>query len=138
MNMGKYSTKGKVQPCVSYCFKCKQQNLLIGNQQVTLLPDSYTVIVDEKKIKLSHRAFRVLCALLRHKGESVSFCYLFRYAWPDSIVVKNNLMVVISELRTSFRHTEVKIENVRGFGYHLCVPKNQLETSKLRSLECKI
>lgn len=116
--------------CTSFCIMCKNKDNLIINKRISLLPEMQSVNIDGKRVKFSNRAFRVLCALLRYNGTTVSFCYLSAYAWPDSIVVKNNLMVAISEIRTNLRHTDIRIKNVRGLGYELIFPTSEIENTK--------
>jgi DNA-binding winged helix-turn-helix (wHTH) protein len=112
-------TSQTIKPCVDYCTKCVKPNALTFNNSISLSNETQSINIDGKRIKLSNRAFRVLCALLQFNGIPVSFCFLHEYAWPDSLVVRNNLMVAISEIRINLRHTGIKIQNVRGVGYIL-------------------
>lgn len=111
-----------IQPCIDYCSKCPYSKKLTINKNISLSSEMKTLDIDDKKIKLSNRAFRVLCALLNHNTNVVSFSFLHEYAWPDSLVVRNNLMVTISEIRTILRNTSITIENIRGVGYLLTCP----------------
>jgi len=105
--------------CTDYCSKCKKQNSLRFHNDISLSNINQSVNIKDKKIKLTSRAFRVLCALLKYKNHPISFSFLQDYGWPDNSVVRNNLTVTISEIRTNLRATEIKIQNVRGFGYVL-------------------
>ena len=108
-----------IEPCQDYCSKCSKSNSLRFHENLSLSYNEQSVHINEKKIKLTNRAFRVLCALLKYKNNPVSFSFLQDYGWPDSSVVRNNLTVIISEIRTYIRATEIKIANVRGYGYVL-------------------
>ena len=108
-----------IEPCQDYCSRCSRSNSLRFHKNLSLSYNEQSVHINEKKIKLTNRAFRVLCALLKYKNNPVSFSFLQDYGWPDNSVVRNNLTVIISEIRTYIRATEIKIANVRGFGYVL-------------------
>ncbi|WP_442871918.1 winged helix-turn-helix domain-containing protein [Colwellia sp. 12G3] len=102
-----------------YCSKCPLNFIHNFKDDLSISSHDQTISFNNNKIKFSSRAFRVLCALLREKDKPISFSYLQTYGWPDSLVVKNNLTVVISEIRTNLRHTQLQIENIRGYGYML-------------------
>ncbi len=130
--------------CTTYCSKCKERGITDPLDKVTLCGETLTVLIDNKKIKLTNRGFRVFCALYRCKVTPVDFDYLQEWGWPDNLVVRNNLTVTISEVRKSLRHTNLKIHNVRGFGYALTTSKDhEKQTSKgnviqLQELECLV
>ncbi|MFT5298956.1 MAG: DNA-binding winged helix-turn-helix (wHTH) protein [Colwellia sp.] len=113
-------------PCDMYCSKCPLSFIYNFKDEFTISTIDQTVSINKQTIKFSSRSFRVLCALLRGKEKPLSFNYLQTYGWPDSNVVKNNLTVVISEIRTHLRHTTIRIENVRGYGYILTTTQTQL------------
>ncbi len=110
--------------CVSYCASCKNTTSYSSSYsylgaEYYMCPETQLFCVNDNRIKLSNRAFRVLCALFKSAGEPVQFNYLHKYGWPDGLFVRNNLTVTISEIRTALRHTGIKIDNVRGVGYVL-------------------
>jgi DNA-binding winged helix-turn-helix (wHTH) protein len=117
--MGPQRNNQAIEPCQDYCSKCSTSNSLRFHENLSLSYNEQSVHNNEKKIKLTNRAFRVLCALLKYKNHPVSFSFLQDYGWPDNSVVRNNLTVIISEIRIYIRATEIKIANVRGFGYIL-------------------
>ena len=120
----------KTKKCKTYCSQCEVKGSLVFSGNISLCSITQSIIFDDKRIKLSNRALRVLCALLQCKGSSVSFNYLHEYGWPDSLVVRNNLTVTISEIRTTLRHTNIKIQNIRGFGYALTSSNDEIELIK--------
>lgn len=128
----------EAKSCASFCKKCPFKSSLIFNEQLQLLPDTQSVRISGEAIKLSIRGFRVLCALLRCVGRPVSSLYLSEYAWPDGLVVKNNLPVTISELRTSLRYVDIDIINVRGFGYQLELLRKKSNMSYLKEEKCSL
>jgi len=91
--------------------------------------------MNDLTIKLTNRAFRVLCALLQHQNNPVSFAFLQSYGWPDNKVVRNNLTVIISEIKTTLRSTNIDIKNIRGFGYILNIPRNEPLLYKNKAVE---
>lgn len=95
-----------------------------------------SINIEGKKIKLSNRAFRVLCALLEFIDTPLSFAFLHEYGWPDTLVVRNNLMVIVSEIRTSLRQTDINIQNVRGIGYRLTILK--AEDNRIKDTLCLV
>lgn len=128
----------EAKPCASFCKKCPFKSSLIFNDQLQLLPDTQSVSINGETIKLSIRGFRVLCALLRCTGRPVSSLYLSEYAWPDGLVVNNNLPVTISELRTSLRYVEIDIINIRGFGYQLELLRKKSNMAHLKEEKCSL
>lgn len=124
----------KTKTCKTYCSQCEVKESLIFSSNISLCSITQSVIFDDKRIKLSNRALRVLCALLQCKSSPVSFNYLHEYGWPDSLVVRNNLTVTISEIRTTLRHTNIKIESIRGFGYALTSSNDEIE--RIMDAEC--
>ena len=114
-----------INPCQDYCVKCVKPHFEALNSSVSLSNETQSINIEGKKIKLSNRAFRVLCALLKFIDTPLSFDFLHGYGWPDTLVVRNNLMVIISEIRTSLRQTDINIQNVRGIGYKLTILTNK-------------
>ncbi|MFT6835442.1 MAG: DNA-binding winged helix-turn-helix (wHTH) protein [Francisellaceae bacterium] len=107
------------EPCEMYCSKCPLSFIRNVKYDVSISTTDQSINIEKQNIKFSSRSFRVLCALLRQKEKTLSFHFLQQYGWPDSNVVRNNLTVAISEIRTHLRHTNLRIENVRGHGYLL-------------------
>lgn len=108
-----------IPSCEQHCSRCPLNLAYKFGDDLSFSHIDQMINIDNKRIKFSNRAFRVLCALLRENNTPVSFNHLQNYGWPDSSVVKNNLTVVISEIRTNLRHSAVDIENIRGYGYML-------------------
>jgi DNA-binding winged helix-turn-helix (wHTH) protein len=113
------TTSMPMQHCNSYCLNCSISDELKFGNILSLSPIKHVVNINGNEIKFPNRSFRVLCALLRSVNTPVSFDFLNQYGWPDKSVVRNNLAVTISEIRTLLRQTDMKIVNVRGFGYLL-------------------
>ena len=109
----------KDKVCSDYCSKCKCPNLSNFSPEFSFDYINQVVRFESEKTRLSKRAFRLLCAFTRFKDIPLSVEFLYDYGWPDQLVVKNNLAVTISEMRINLRHTNLSIENIRGFGYLL-------------------
>ncbi len=124
------------QACIDYCSKCKSPNFSNLPNNLSIYYNDQTFSFNNQKNKLSNRAFRLLCALLKFKNTPLSFSFLHEYGWPDQLVVRNNLAVTISEIRTNIRHTDLKIENIRGFGYVLITSINEVEYNE--EFQCMI
>lgn len=128
-------TSESIQVCVSYCGNCNVPPIFLC-KKISMCTKTQTVIVNNDTIKLSNRAFRVLCALLKSQGDPVNFNYLHKYGWPDGLFVRNNLTVTISEIRTALRHTGIQIDNVRGVGYVLTSLISEKE--QVGALQCSL
>ena len=111
-------TSESIEACESYCASCKAMPRFLS-AEFYMCSNTQAIAIKGNRIKLSNRAFRVLCALLKSQGDPVNFNYLHKYGWPDGLFVRNNLAVTISEIRTALRHTGIQIDNVRGVGYVL-------------------
>jgi len=107
--------------CSGYCNQCKEENRLNLENKISVYNREQLVVIEGREIRLSNRAFRVLCGLLKYHNTPVSFEFLHDYGWPDNIVVRNNLVVTIAEIRTNLKGTDITIHNVRGYGYILAI-----------------
>ena len=128
-------TNQAVRPCNDYCSRCTKRKSLYFHKNLSLSYSDQTIDINKQTIKLTNRAFRVLCALLQHQNTPVSFKFLQDHGWPDNTVVRNNLTVIISEIRTTLRMTDIDIKNVRGFGYILNMPIDEATVYKNENVE---
>ena len=74
-------------------------------------------------IRLSPKAFDLLCALLARRPDVLSKNDLLSAIWPDTFVVEANLNVVIGEIRRALgddRQAPRFIRTVHGVGYAFC------------------
>src|SRR5262245_24167904 len=78
---------------------------------------------NEERVVLGSRAFDVLLALLRRRGQLASKEELLAEVWPDTVVEENNLKVQISSLRRVLGRDSVLTDP--GRGYRLVVPVEQ-------------
>jgi len=128
-------TNQVVEPCNDYCSRCTKRESLDFNENLSLSYSDQTIHINDLTIKLTNRAFRVLCALLQHQNNPVSFTFLQSYGWPDNKVVRNNLTVIISEIKITLRSTNIDIKNIRGFGYILNMPIDEATVYKNENVE---
>ena len=84
-----------------------------------LIPDSRTLLLGGKEIKVGGRAFDVLVALVNN-DRVLTKRELMAAAWPRVIVEENNLQVQIVALRKILGHPS--IATVPGRGYRLTLP----------------
>lgn len=76
-----------------------------------------------RDIRLSPKAFDLLCALLVRRPDVWSKNDLLAAIWPDTFVVEANLNVVIGEIRRALgddRQAPRFIRTVHGVGYAFC------------------
>ena len=76
-----------------------------------------------RDIRLSPKAFDLLCALLARRPDVLSKNDLLAAIWPDTFVVEANLNVVIGEIRKALgddRQAPRFIRTVHGVGYAFC------------------
>jgi DNA-binding winged helix-turn-helix (wHTH) protein len=76
-----------------------------------------------RDVKLSPKAFELLCALLAQRPDVLSKNDLLAAIWPDTFVVEANLNVVVGEIRKALgddRQAPRFIRTVHGVGYAFC------------------
>jgi DNA-binding winged helix-turn-helix (wHTH) protein len=76
-----------------------------------------------RDIRLSPKAFDLLCALLARRPDVLAKNDLLAAIWPDTFVVEANLNVVIGEIRKALgddRQAPRFIRTVHGVGYAFC------------------
>jgi DNA-binding winged helix-turn-helix (wHTH) protein len=74
-------------------------------------------------IRLSPKAFDLLCALLSRRPDVIPKADLLAAIWPDAYVIEANLNVVIAEIRKALgddRHAPRFIRTVHAVGYAFC------------------
>ena len=76
-----------------------------------------------RDIRLSPKAFDLLCALLARRPDVLAKNDLLAAIWPDTFVVEANLNVVVGEIRKALgddRQAPRFIRTVHGVGYAFC------------------
>ena len=90
-------------------------------------------------VRLSPKAFDLLCALLARRPDVLSKNDLLATIWPDTFVVEANLNVVVGEIRKALgddRQAPRFIRTVHGVGYAFCgqvIDSANIETAAGRS-----
>src|SRR5262245_4947226 len=80
----------------------------------------HLLLRDGQAVNLSPRAFKMLLALIRRRGEVLAKDELMRKLWPDTIVEENNLTVTMSSLRKALGESPQQhryIVTIPGRGY---------------------
>jgi DNA-binding winged helix-turn-helix (wHTH) protein/TolB-like protein len=80
----------------------------------------HLLLRDGQSVNLAPRAFNMLLALIRRRGEVLAKDELMRELWPDSVVEENNLTVIISALRKALGENPQQhryIVTIPGRGY---------------------
>jgi DNA-binding winged helix-turn-helix (wHTH) protein len=76
-----------------------------------------------KDVRLSPKAFDLLCALLARRPDVIAKSDLMEAIWPDTNVIEANLNVVIAEIRKALgddRQAPRFIRTVHAVGYAFC------------------
>ena len=95
-----------------------------------LLAARRELLAHDVPVALGQRAFDVLLALVRRRGELVTKDELMTEAWPGVIVEENNLQVQVSTLRKIFKTAEdgeSYLVTVAGRGYRFVAPMQALD-----------
>jgi DNA-binding winged helix-turn-helix (wHTH) protein len=74
-------------------------------------------------VRLSPKAFDLLCALAARRPDVLSKADLLATIWPDAYVIEANLNVVVAEIRKALgddRHAPRFIRTVHAVGYAFC------------------
>jgi adenylate cyclase len=90
-------------------------------------PQNACVWRGEEMIKLTPKAFAVLCSLIEHAGRLVTKEELFTAVWPETVVSDVALSVCVRELRKSLADdakTPQYIETVHRRGFRFIAPLN--------------
>jgi len=91
-------------------------------------PYQRLLLEGETPVRLGSRAFDILVALLRKRGELVSKDELIAEVWPDTFVEEGNLRVHMTALRRALREqdgTSRFICTVPGRGYRFIAPVSE-------------
>lgn len=94
--------------------------LCYGNTALDL--STGMLVCGANSVRLSSREFDVMRLLLQHKGNNLSKEVILAHVWGyDSNAVENHVEVYVGFLRKKLLSigSDVKIESVRRFGYHL-------------------
>jgi DNA-binding winged helix-turn-helix (wHTH) protein len=101
-------------------------------QQFTVDSDTRQLLCDGTEIRLSTKAFDLLCVLLARRPNVVGKEELLQKIWPDSYVVEANLNVVVGEVRRAIAdnaQTPRFIRTVHGVGYAFCGDVTDIESA---------
>src|SRR5262245_17318541 len=99
-----------------------------------LLPGRRELLLRGAPVQLGARAFDLLLALLRRKGELATKDELMAEVWPNTIVEENNLQVQISALRKVLggdADSSRFLQNIPGRGYRFAAPLEYERTASL-------
>lgn len=96
----------------------------MGDGELRVLPHTRAILEknNESATRISTGAVRTLCLFQRNNDKPVRKEKILDYGWGRGMDI-NNVTVTISELRRSISSPNIKIENVRGFGYQLNTKK---------------
>jgi len=87
----------------------------IDNLKIHL--DSGVILKNGQEIKISPKAWELLCFLIKHRGQVVSKERILNYVWADNPVGDEIIRTYIKELRKIL--PENTIETYKGRGYRL-------------------
>jgi DNA-binding winged helix-turn-helix (wHTH) protein len=96
----------------------------------TLDSEARQLVGDEGNIRLSPKAFDVLCALVERRPNVVTKAELHARIWPGTFVVDTNLNILIGEIRRALADTPRQsrfIRTVHKVGYAFCAAATEFE-----------
>ena len=98
-----------------------QEKELISVRDLTLDPESFTLMKNGEVIELTGVEYKIMELLMMHPGKVYTKQQIYEYAWGDEFfVADNNIMVCISKLRAKLSDdTSEYIKTLRGLGYRL-------------------
>ncbi|MCR5509980.1 MAG: response regulator transcription factor [Lachnospiraceae bacterium] len=98
-----------------------QEKELITVRDLTLDPESFTLMKNGEVIELTGVEYKIMELLMMHPGKVYTKQQIYEYAWGDEFfVADNNIMVCISKLRAKLSDdTSEYIKTLRGLGYRL-------------------
>ena len=96
------------------------QGVAFGNYRI--FPELRLLLRNGNKVDLTARAFDVLWALVKARGEVVTKDELIEQVWAGFIVEENNLQTHISAIRRALKQDRGFISTDFGRGYRLTLP----------------
>jgi len=112
--------------CMAICQRISP-NTQLSIQQLTLSPSKNTVTFNNKEVRLSSMAFKILHILMRAYPNMVSRRELTEQLWPDEPTQSDALRSHIYQLRKAFdQHCKdniIKTYHGVGFGLHFIQPE---------------
>ncbi len=99
----------------------KENELItLNNNLLTINPNKYEVLVENKKITLTPTEFKILYILAKNKGWVFTRQQLLDRIWgQEKIVIDRTIDVHIRNLRKKLGKADKLIKNVRGIGYKI-------------------
>jgi len=91
-----------------------------------LLVDRRELLLGDEPVEIGSRAFDLLLALLRRKGQLASKDELMQEVWPQTVVEENNLQVQMSALRRALGEAARGLRTVSGRGYRFVPPQGEI------------
>ena len=95
-------------------------------------PGSRLLIRDGREIPIGSRAFDLMVALLRARGQLVDKNEIVRSVWPSTTVDESNIRFQIASLRKALGPEGDLIKTIPGRGYLLADPEPKSETVALQ------
>lgn len=98
----------------------------------TLDSDTRQLVRDEAEIRLSPKAFDVLCMLLERRPRVVDKSELHARIWPGTFVVDTNLSILIGEIRRALADTPQQsrfVRTVHKAGYAFATEATNLDSA---------
>ena len=91
----------------------------ISFREFAVMPATRTLLCRGAPVEIGGRAFDLLLALLRARGEIVSKSEIMRQVWPALFVDEGNLRFQMAMLRRALGEDRDLIKTVTGRGYLL-------------------
>ena len=93
----------------------------IEYKELTLLPASYELFIEDEPIPVTKLEFKLLMEFIKNRGQVLSRDYLLEHVWGD-FKQEKSVNVAIKRLREKIDPNKEKnyIESIRGVGYRLC------------------
>lgn len=85
--------------------------------------------VEGRPVRLSPKAFDLLCVLAESRPKALGKQTLIERVWPDAIVSDGSLAVLVAELRTALKDSATTpriLRTVPRFGYAFCAQPNEM------------
>lgn len=101
-----------------------QERHIFNNLQIDV--SLHQVMVDDVKIDLTPKEFKILHLLLKHMGEVLSRERILNSVWGDAHVTDRVIDNHINALRKKLAGAEISIESVYSEGYRILVHEKDL------------
>jgi DNA-binding response OmpR family regulator len=99
-------------------------NKVLSIENVKIVPEERTVLINEREIKLNRKEYDILLYLFTNKNRLVQKTALAEHVWGDYIDETDSFEFIYSQIKNLRKklkdmHADIDVQAVYGIGYKL-------------------